>query len=156
MAEPLVTDIDTGPNFTVPAVLCWSDCIQKSAVFPMFLQVYAQGMLDNQLDYNLQWSRETQAVYVTADLQIIGFIAYNVHRGLHNVEVLVLWVLPNYRERGIYRMMRTEVERRAVLAGCSELRVRITPDDPAVHALQADGFVIHSIRYVRHITGQPK
>jgi len=74
--------------------------------------------------------REGTVLIAQEDDELLGVAVLRLHSG--EAEIVALVTDPNHRHRGVGRQLVLEMSRRARLAGCTRLRVRISRTDDGV------------------------
>lgn len=74
--------------------------------------------------------REGTVLIAQQDDEVLGVAVLRLHAG--EAEILSLVTDPNHRHRGVGRQLVLEMSRRARLAGCSLLRVRLSRTEDGV------------------------
>lgn len=74
--------------------------------------------------------REGTVLIAQEDDELLGVAVLRLHAG--EAEIVALVTDPNHRHRGVGRQLVLEMSRRARLAGCARLRMRISRTDDGV------------------------
>ncbi len=74
--------------------------------------------------------REGTVLVAQQEDELLGVAVLRLHAG--EAEIVALVTDPNHRHRGVGRLLVLEMSRRARLAGCPRLRVRISKTDDGV------------------------
>ena len=83
--------------------------------------------------------REGTVLIAQEDDELLGVAVLRLHAG--EAEIVALVTDPNHRHRGVGRQLVLEMSRRARLAGCTRLRVRIArTEDGGVGFFRGLGF----------------
>lgn len=77
----------------------------------------------------------TEILYVQQGTEVIGFLAYNMERTEHKIEIVLAYVEPTSRRQGHFRMMLAHLRNLARNADIDQITVAVSPANKTMAAV---------------------
>lgn len=104
-----------------------------SPVLPVFLKEYAALMEQGYAQYNMIGNNRTKAVYAVLDDVIIALMAFDVSDDfIKTTWVNFSFVDPQYRNRGIFKILHQHLEEQVKAAGSKKICSVVHIDNTAI------------------------
>jgi ribosomal protein S18 acetylase RimI-like enzyme len=101
-----------------------------SPALPMFMKHHSELMSAGHANPIFIATNKSQAVYAEIAGKVVGEIAFDIKEDYVKAAYIIAGAVePQFRSRGIYKMLHSYLEQIAKAAGCTKIRSDVHPDN---------------------------